>query len=64
MMHNSVNMQTNKMAKQEAMANLGTCIKSLIQLIKSDWEGLPFLFAKLDVKDRFWRMAVLDNNAW
>ena len=64
MMHDSVNMRTNKMAKHEAMAHLGTCIKRLIQLIESDWEGLPFLFAKLGVKDGFWRMAVSDNDAW
>ena len=24
----------------------------------------PFLFAKLDIKDRFWRMAVGDKAAW
>ena len=61
----SVNENTKKLAHQQAMGQLGLVIKRLIQtMVDNQDNNLPFWFAKLDVKDGFWRMAVSDDNAW
>ena len=60
----SVNASTNKRANQLAMDYLGASIKRIVYLMEEHWDGPPFLLAKLDVKDGFWRMAVSDDDAW
>ena len=46
------------------MGQLGLVIKCLIQtMVDHKSKDLPFCFAKLDVKDGFWRMAVSDDDA-
>jgi hypothetical protein len=61
----SVNEHTKKLAKAEAMAQLGVTLKRIVTTM-ADQEKMkqPFYFAKLDVKDGFWRMAVNDRDAW
>ena len=53
------------MARTEAMVQLGKVVRQIIHLMAEHrHHGHPFKFAKLDVKDGFWRMAVADDNAW
>ena len=53
------------MARPEATAQLGLVIKRIIYtMVLHIHHGLPFKFIKLDVKDRFWRMAVTNEDAW
>jgi hypothetical protein len=61
----SVNEHTVKMAKAEAMAQLGITLRRIVTtMAENAAENKPFFFAKLDVKDGFWRMAVNDMDAW
>ena len=61
----SVNYNTTNMARPEAMAQLGLVLKRMIHtMAKYCHHVLPIKFAKLDVKDGFWRMAVSDEDAW
>ena len=61
----SVNEQTNKLAKEESMAQLGHVLTCIVHTIATNLnDDAPFLFAKLDVKDGFWRMAVSNEDAW
>ena len=60
----SVNARTHKRANQQAMDFIGSSIKRIVYLMEEQWDGPPFVFAKLDVKDGFWRMAVSDDDAW
>ena len=47
------------------MIQLGNCIKCLAATLADNFDpAKPFYFAKLDIKDGFWRMAVVDDNAW
>jgi hypothetical protein len=63
--HPSVNENTNKLAKSEAMAQLGKSITRIVStLAKNHNIKKPFKFAKLDIKDGFWRMAVNNESAW
>ena len=63
--YSSVNERTKKLARQEAMAQLGQVVRRLIhQMAIHRHHGHVFKFAKLDVKDGFWRMAVSDEDAW
>ena len=63
--YSSVNARTRKMARPEAMVKLGQVIRRIIHLMAEYWHhGHPFKFAKLDVKDGFWRMSVDDVDAW
>ena len=53
------------MARPEAMVQLGQVIRRIIHLMAEyRHHGHPFKFAKLDVKDGFWRMSVDDVDAW
>ena len=53
------------MARPEAMVQLGKVVRRIIHLMAEHrHHGHPFKFAKLDVKDGFWRMEVSDDNAW
>jgi hypothetical protein len=61
----SVNETTNKMAKPEAMAQLGLCLQRVIATMADNFDlSKPFIFSKLDIKDGFWRMRVSNENAW
>ena len=61
----SVNEHTIKMAKAEAMAQLGITLRRLVTTMADHEDKTqPFYFTKLDVKDGFWRMAVNDTDAW
>ena len=63
--YSSVNAWTQKMARPEAMVQLGQVIRRIIHLMAEyRHHGHPFKFAKLDVKDVFWRMSVDDVDAW
>ena len=56
---NSVNDTTVPQAPAEAMGQLGSCFRRLIATMATNYsEEHPFRFAKLDVKDGFWRMVV------
>jgi hypothetical protein len=61
----SVNESTVKKSKDESMVQLGTSIYRIVAAMADqynlDW---PFAFAKLDIKDGFWRLAVSDEDAW
>ena len=53
------------MAKPESMVQLGLVLKRSIHVMAAHLgHGRPFKFAKLDVKDGFWRMAVANDDAW
>ena len=61
----SVNSATVKQAPAEAMVQLGHCIQRLIATLADNFNPQkPFKFAKLDIKDGFWRMAVNNIDAW
>ena len=61
--YSSVNERTRKMARPESMVQLGKGVRRIIHLMAEHWHhGHPFKFAKLDVKDGFWRMAVADDD--
>ncbi len=62
---NSVNSATKLQAPAEAMVQLGNCVQRLVALMADNYDlDQPFKFAKLDIKDGFWRMAVDDDSAW
>ena len=53
------------MARPEAMVQLGKVVRRIIHMMAEHrHHGHPFKFAKLDVKDGFWRMAAADDDAW
>lgn len=61
----SVNSATVKKAHPQAMDQLGITLKRIVAMVADHWtEEKPFYFAKLDIKDGFWRMAVNNTNAW
>jgi len=61
----SVNSATAKLAPREGMVQLGPALKCLIALMAANRsKGKPFRFAKLDIKDGFWRMVVGKEDAW
>ena len=61
----SVNSATVQQAPAEAMIQLGHCMKRLVALLAENHDPHhPFKFAKLDIKDGFWRMAVNNHDAW
>lgn len=61
----SVNSATTKLAPQQSMAQLGLALKRMVATMAVNFDpDRPFKFAKLDIKDGFWRMAVNDKNAW
>ena len=61
----SVNDKTTKMARPEAMYQLGFVLKRIIHtMAQYRHHGLHIKFTKLDVKDGFWRMTVSNEDAW
>jgi hypothetical protein len=63
--YQSVNETTRKLAKPEAMVQLGYCIQRIIHTMeKHHHQSHPFMFCKLDIKDGFWRLVVNEKDAW
>jgi hypothetical protein len=63
--YKSVNETTNKQAKWQSMAQLGLCIQRMVATLADNYDTSKlFHFVKLDIKDGFWCMTVLDDNAW
>ena len=63
--YKSVNDTTVKMANPEAMDQLGKALLRIIAaLADAQAAGKQLFFAKLDIKDGFWRMIVSDADAW
>jgi len=63
--YQSVNATTKKMAPNEAMDQLGKALQRIIvKLADAQEEDRELFFAKLDIKDGFWRMIVGDDDAW
>ena len=61
----SVNENTNKKARPEAMVQLSQVLKRIIyHMALYRANEIPFEFTKLDVKDGFWKMEVEDEDAW
>ena len=61
----SVNSATVKQAPAESMVQLGNCVQRLIALLADNYDPTkPFKFAKLDIKDGFWRLATNNADAW
>ena len=61
----SVNSNTIKLAPQEAMVQLGNCMKRLVSTMADNIDkARPFAFAKVDIKDGFWRLMVSNDDAW
>lgn len=61
----SVNSATVKQAPAEAMVQLGECVKRIVSIMAENYNlDKPFVFAKIDIKDGFWRMAVSNEDAW
>ena len=53
------------MAKPESIVQLGLALKRIIHvMVAHRGHGRPFKFAKVDVKDDFWQMAVANDDAW
>ena len=63
----SVNDRTTKLAPAAAMNELGNVIKRILATIEDRRQEDPnvnFMFAKLDIKDGFWRLVVNAEDAW
>ncbi|GFH50466.1 hypothetical protein CTEN210_06942 [Chaetoceros tenuissimus] len=63
----SVNSATSVQSKHQSMTQLGQVLKRIIAIMadarKKDADA-TFRFAKLDIKDGFWRLGVSDEDAW
>lgn len=63
----SVNSATSVQSKHQSMTQLGQVLKRIIAIMadarKKDADSI-FRFAKLDIKDGFWRLGVSDADAW
>ena len=61
----SVNDTTLKQAPETAMTELGNVLRRIIRtLADGQIKNKTFMFAKLDIKDGFWRLIVNDVDAW
>ena len=61
----SVNSTTLKQAPAEAMVQLRECLKRIVYTLASNYDpNKSFVFAKVDIKDGFWRMKVSADAAW
>ena len=53
------------MADPASMTQLGSSLTRIIALMADNYNiDIPFLFAKLDIKDGFWRLTVNDDDDW
>ena len=51
-------------AEQKAMAELGNVLRRIIHILCENYDiELLFKFAKVDIKDGFWRLAVSEEDA-
>ena len=63
--YSSVNSNTIPCAPPQAMTQLGSSLPRLLATMVQNWNpNFPFYFAKLDIKDGFWRVKVRDADAW
>ena len=63
--YSSVNAETTPLSLPQAMVQLGNSIHRLIHMMARHYSPhTPFMFAKLDIADGFWRIAVSDADAW
>jgi len=60
----SVNQSTQSVAPQHAMYELGNVVPQLIWLMATAPRTSPILFAKVDLKDGFWRMFIPPDQQW
>ena len=61
----SVNDSTIHLAPQAPMKEIGLVLKRIIHTMVDNYmQDRPFAFAKLDIKDGFWRMSVSETDAW
>ena len=61
----SVNDTTTPCAPPAAMTQLGQSMHRIIAHMAANYNlAVPFRFAKLDIKDGFWRVKVNDADAW
>lgn len=61
----SVNEGTFKMAPQKSMSELGYVTRRIVATMAAHYDkNTPFYFAKIDIKDGFWRLCVNKNDAW
>ena len=61
----SVNSNTTKLAPAQAMTQLGQCMKRIVATLADNINpSQPFVFAKVDIKDGFWRLRVSNEDAW
>ena len=60
-----VNSNTTSTAKPESMVQLGKALTRILQhMVEFYHPNQPFYFAKLDIKDGFWRLGVHNEDAW
>jgi hypothetical protein len=56
---------TDAKAPMESMAELGSVLPRIVHaMATTPVDSTPFLFAKLDIKDGFWRMVVPENDEY
>lgn len=61
----SVNASTDlRQAPLNAMNQLGKVLPRLIHTLATTEDPTPLLFAKLDIKDGFWRVVMNENDRW
>ena len=61
----SVNSETKMVAPQMSMAQMGKVIRRIIDEMATHYNlHHPFKFAKIDIKDGFWRLYVANHQAW
>jgi hypothetical protein len=63
----SVNAASTIKSKHQSMTQLGQVLKQIIALMADSRKKDPnttFKFAKLDIKDGFWRLGVSNEDAW
>ena len=61
----SVNDSIKRQAPAESMIQLGNCIQRIIYTLATNYDpNHPFAFAKMELKDGFWRMLVSEADAW
>ena len=61
----SVNDASEKtLASQHAIFVLGNVIPRLVHQMAWSPSNTPFMFTKIDLKDRYWRMVVSNTDAW
>ena len=61
----SVNEATTILSNRDAMNELGNALQRILaRLADAKQQNRKLWFAKLDIKDGFWRMIVSDDDAW